>query len=227
MSISTFASALSTNHRDRLGRRRRRRPGRGGGSPRRWRRTAGVVAVDDQPGHRPGVRVVVDVVHAGQPGHVAEDAVVRAGDPAQQVEHRQPDRDQHPVQHADGQDGDRGGQRRAAARCGGSGRCGGTRRRRPAGARRRRPRRRARPSGSAASTGPADEQHQRPRSSSATSEYSWVRLPAASPIAVRLPLLLTGNPCSRPAARLAAPSASSSWLASSGLVRAGRRRRGR
>ena len=45
-------------------------------------------------------------------------------------------------------------------------------------------------------------------------EYSWVRLPAAWPSAVRLPLLLTGNPRSRPAPMFAAPRASSSWLAS-------------
>ena len=48
-----------------------------------------VVAVDDEAGHLLALGVVVDVVHAGEPGHVAEDAVVRPGDAAQQVEHRQ------------------------------------------------------------------------------------------------------------------------------------------
>jgi hypothetical protein len=48
----------------------------------------------------------------------------------------------------------------------------------------------------------------------ATSECSWVRAPADSPIAVRLPLLLTGNPWNRPAPTLAAPRARNSWLAS-------------
>ena len=43
---------------------------------------------------------------------------------------------------------------------------------------------------------------------------SWVRPPTAWTIAVRLPLLLTGKPWSRPAPRLAPPRASSSRLAS-------------
>ena len=43
---------------------------------------------------------------------------------------------------------------------------------------------------------------------------SWVRPPTASPMAVRLPLLLTGKPWSSPDPRLAAPSARSSRLAS-------------
>ena len=60
-----------------------------------------------------------------------------------------------------------------------------------------------------------------PRASTATStvarvarEYSWVRLPIAAPIAVRLPLLLTGKPESSPPATFAAPRARNSWLAS-------------
>jgi len=48
----------------------------------------------------------------------------------------------------------------------------------------------------------------------AASEYAWVWLPADRAMAVRLPLLLTGNPCSSPAPMLAAPSARNSWLAS-------------
>ena len=49
-----------------------------------------------------------------------------------------------------------------------------------------------------------------------TRECSWVRLPDATPIAVRLPLLLTGNHCRIPAPTLAAPSPRNSWLASMG-----------
>ena len=60
----------------------------------------------------------------------------------------------------------------------------------------------------------ARDQHRRPGRTTATSECSCVRLPWASPIAVRLPLLLTGNPRSTPAARLAAPRASSSVVPS-------------
>ena len=47
-----------------------------------------------------------------------------------------------------------------------------------------------------------------------TRPASWVRPPTASTMAVRLPLLLTGKPCSSPAPRLAAPSARSSRWAS-------------
>ena len=52
----------------------------------------------------------------------------------------------------------------------------------------------------------------------ATSEYSWLRLPSESPMTVRLPLLLTGNPWISPVDRLDAPRASSSWLASMRVV---------
>ena len=45
-------------------------------------------------------------------------------------------------------------------------------------------------------------------------EYSCVRLPIEAPIAVRLPLLLTGKPDNSPPATLAAPRARNSWLAS-------------
>ena len=44
----------------------------------------------------------------------------------------------------------------------------------------------------------------------AVTEYSWVRLPAAWPSAVRLALLLTGKPRTSETAMLDAPSASSS-----------------
>ena len=56
-----------------------------------------------------------------------------------------------------------------------------------------------------------------------TNEYSWVRLPTASPSAVRLPLELIGKPCVRPAVTLQMPTARSSALASISC-RAGRRR---
>ncbi len=56
-------------------------------------------------------------------------------------------------------------------------------------------------SGNAASTGrrvsSASSVH-----ATVTSPASWVRPPTASPMAVRLPLLLTGNPCSRPGAEV-------------------------
>ena len=52
-----------------------------------------------------------------------------------------------------------------------------------------------------------------------TSEYSCVRLPIASPITVRLPDELTGKPWVNPFSTLAVPSASNSWLLSSGSRR--------
>ena len=67
-----------------------------------------VVSVDHEPGHLHRLGVVVDVVHAGDAGDVAEDAVVGLDDPAQQVEHRQRDRRTDAAQHAEGQDRDRG-----------------------------------------------------------------------------------------------------------------------
>ena len=42
--------------------------------------------------------VVVHVVHAGQAGHEPLDGIVRTRDPAQQVEDREPDRDDDPLQ---------------------------------------------------------------------------------------------------------------------------------
>jgi hypothetical protein len=44
-----------------------------------------VVPVHEQPGGHRRVRVVVDVVHAGNPFDVALDRVVRPGDPAQRL----------------------------------------------------------------------------------------------------------------------------------------------
>ena len=54
----------------------------------------------------------------------------------------------------------------------------------------------------------------------AVSEYSWVRAPVATAMAVLVALLLTGNPRSRPEPALATPSASSSRL---GLIVSPRR----
>ena len=70
-----------------------------------------VVAVDEQAGHLGGVGVVVDVVHPGQSRHVALDGVVRPGHPAQQVEHRDADRDQHALEHPDDDHAERGDDR--------------------------------------------------------------------------------------------------------------------
>ena len=119
MSTSTIASALSTNHR--TGRRRVD----GGEGPAREVLGVGeeqrrVVAVDEQPRHRRGVGVVVDVVHPGQAGHVAQDGVVRPGHPAQQVEDREADGDEHPVEHPDHHHADAWSRPRSGARCAGT-----------------------------------------------------------------------------------------------------------
>ena len=68
-------------------------------------------------------------------------------------------------------------------------------------------------SGNEASTGRANSRTPRIEAS-AVSEYAWVCAPAASPMAVLLPLLLIGKPRSRPAPAFDTPRASSSWLAS-------------
>ena len=67
-------------------------------------------------------------------------------------------------------------------------------------------------SGNASSAGPRNSSVAT-RTSSAVSAATWLRPPLETITAVRLPLLLTGKPCSRPADTLAAPRASSSWLA--------------
>lgn len=74
----------------------------------------GVVAVDGHPGDGACLRVVVDVVHAGHPGHQALDGVVRAGHASEQFGHGQADGHQHPVEDVDGEDADQAaeGQRR-------------------------------------------------------------------------------------------------------------------
>ena len=69
-----------------------------------------VVAVDHQPRHDPRRRVVVDVVHARHAGHDPEHGVVRARDPAQQVEHRQGDGGHDAEEDAEDQHRDRGGE---------------------------------------------------------------------------------------------------------------------
>ena len=51
-------------------------------------------------------------------------------------------------------------------------------------------------------------------SAAATRPVSWVFAPDWAATAVREPLVLTGNPENRPAARLADPMPASSWLPS-------------
>ena len=52
-----------------------------------------------------------------------------------------------------------------------------------------------------------------------TTPVSWVRAPAASATGVRDELLLIGKPWKNPAARLAAPRPTISWLGSTGVSR--------
>jgi hypothetical protein len=66
--------------------------------------------------------------------------------------------------------------------------------------------------GKCASTGRANSRTAS-ADAAAVSEYSWVRLPAVTAMAVLLALLLTGNPRSRLDPALATPSASNSRLA--------------
>ena len=151
-------------------------------------------------------------MHAGQPGHQALHGVVRAGHPVQHLGHRQAHGEQDAVQHAQHQhpaQGAEGEQQLAAAEPG-----------QPAeSAEVDQPGRgvhhdRAQAAdGNNVSSGLANSSVAT-TSSSVTREYSWVRAPAASASAVRLPLLLTGNPPTRPAPTLTTPSATNSWLAS-------------
>ena len=128
----------------------------------------------------------------------------------QQVEHGQPHRDEDPVEHTDPED--RGGRDHRDRRLGApepgdppepatsTSRSAAKTTTAPSAAR-----------GNRASS-PPPTSSTTATSTSATSECSCVRLPCASPMAVRLPLLLTGNPRSSPAARFAAPSATSSGV---------------
>ena len=56
-----------------------------------------------------------------------------------------------------------------------------------------------------------------PTASAPTTPASWVRAPAASATGVRDALALIGKPWKKPAARLAAPSPTISWLGSTEL----------
>ncbi|MPN31073.1 hypothetical protein SDC9_178547 [bioreactor metagenome] len=67
--------------------------------------------------------------------------------------------------------------------------------------------------GNAPITGPRKNRVARTQASD-TTDASCVRLPIAAPRAVRLPLLLTGNPPDRPAAAFAAARARNSWSGS-------------
>ncbi len=71
----------------------------------------GVVAVHHQAGNGAGLRVVVDVVHAGQTGYQSLDRVVRSRHPAQQFGHRQRHGHQHAVQDVQREDAGRTGDR--------------------------------------------------------------------------------------------------------------------
>ena len=193
MSTSMLASVLRTNQRDRAlvlvdGGEGAAAEVLGVGEEQRR-----VVAVDHQPRHGARPRVVVDVVHAGQARHEAQDRVVRPGDAGQHL--------------GDGQARPRAGRRtgcrrrahrrarraRAAVRCAGTRRAAGTRRRRSAGARRRR---RCAPSaavGKWARSGPSERAGPRrppPGRPASTAGCGCRRRPSA----VRLPLLLTGKP---------------------------------
>ena len=66
---------------------------------------------DNEAGQLPGGGVIVNVMHARDARHIAEDPVVRAGEPAEQVNDRQPDCDEHSVEHAESKDS-HGGQDR-------------------------------------------------------------------------------------------------------------------
>ena len=74
-------------------------------------------------------------------------------------------------------------------------------------------------SGNEASTGRANSRTPRIEAS-AVSEYAWVCAPAASPMAVLLPLLLIGKPRSRPAPAFDTPRASSSCVGVDALAAA-------
>ena len=69
-----------------------------------------VVAVDQQAGFQLRVRVILDVVHTGHPGNEAEHAVMWAGHPPQQIQDRQSDSGEHPVEHTQAQHRHRGEQ---------------------------------------------------------------------------------------------------------------------
>ena len=145
-SISMLASAFSRNHST-------------GGSAastaasarrlksRRWRRTVASRSGRPESGHLAACRVVVDVVHPGQPGDVAEDAVVRPGDPAQQVEDGQPDRHGMPYRTSKARHRHGRGQCQQEFAAPEPGQPAELARRRSAGSRRRSPRRPEPPSG--------------------------------------------------------------------------------
>jgi hypothetical protein len=49
------------------------------------------------------LRVVVDVVHSSQPGHLPQNRIVRASNPAQEFSDRQSDSHQNPVKNVENQ----------------------------------------------------------------------------------------------------------------------------
>ena len=212
-SISVLASALSRNHVH-------RRIGSVHGGQRAALEVFGigeeqrrVVAIDQQPGNLAAGGVVVDVVHTGQPREriprchrvvgrcgAAGPGSTRPRPPLFRTAHR------------------RSVLRRwwpapRTVRCAGTGRSGGTRRSRSTGVPRTSRGHRGPPAerwrGLDPGTAGSAAELRRSRGSTAGCGY-----PSVSPIAVRLPLLLTGNPENNPAPRLAAPKARNSCRAS-------------
>ena len=134
------------------------------------------------------------------------------GHPPQEIEDRQPNSDQHAVEHAEPKHGRSGGQRQQQFAA--------TEPAKPAELRDVDEPKRGEHHQGAKGRHREILQEPRPRNitatteASATNEYTWVRLPTASPSAVRLPLELTGKPCVKPVATLQIPRARSSALAS-------------
>ncbi len=178
MSISTIASALSTNHCTGIGGavdRGQRAPAEVLGVGEEQRR---VVAVDHQPGHQRRVRVVVDVVHAGQVRARSPRSRRAAGPPG--AAGRAPRARSRPARP--------GARRRPAPRRWWPARCSELaapeagepaelRRRRSAAARRTRRRRRARRSGRTRAAGRRRAGRARTVATAVTRPVSWVRPP--------------------------------------------------
>ncbi|CNV43410.1 Uncharacterised protein [Mycobacterium tuberculosis] len=59
-----------------------------------------VIAIHHQPGHALGLRIVIDVVHAGNARHEPENAVMRMCDPTKQFEDGQGNRGEDSIEHS-------------------------------------------------------------------------------------------------------------------------------
>ncbi len=205
MSISTFASVFSSNQLTGPAELFDRRQARSTEVSRRSRRTA-ARRTGRPPAPAPARAADSRRCRAYRlPGHVAEDAVVRPGHSTQQVQHGQ---SRPPPAHRTAHPGAataRGGRQRqqqlAAAE---RGEAPELRQIDQPQAPRRSPVSPSAAVGKAASSGRRASTSVRTTAASTTSEYTWLfGCPAASPMAVRLPLLLTGKPCSSPAASVA------------------------